>query len=84
MSDLSEAIEADREHRSKRKSPESGKEKLTERRGPSKPGGLVLACGCRWMYSGGAWRHITPHRGHTLRPVPVTDQEMTMLLGAAS
>ena len=83
MSDLSEVIE-ERQRHSKRTPRKTRKAKLAERRGPSKPGGIILFCGCRWLYSGGAWRHITPCRSHPLREVPAGDQEMTELLGAAS
>jgi hypothetical protein len=74
MSDLSETIEEQRS-RSKRTPRMTRKAKRTARRGPSKPGGIGLACGCRWLYSGGAWRHVTPCRSHELHLSPAADVE---------
>ena len=34
-----------------------------------------MPCGCRWVYTGGAWRHVTPCKADELRG-PATDQEM--------
>ena len=79
MSDLSETIEEQRS-RSKRTPRKTSKERRTAKHGPSKPGGIIQACGCRWMYSGGAWRHITPCRVDELQLRPVTDEEMKFTL----
>ena len=79
MSDLSEVIEEQRQHRSKGTSGDTRKDKLAKKRGPSKPGGIILSCGCRWMYSGGAWRHVTPCRVHDLHLTPATDVEMKFI-----
>lgn len=76
MSDLSEVIEEDRRNRTNKRTPrKTRKERSATRKGPSKPGGIILACGCRWLYSGGAWRHVTPCRVDELQLRPVTDLE---------
>ena len=79
MSDLSETIEEDRRQRSKGTSRDTQKAKRTKKRGPSKPGGIIQACGCRWMYSGGAWRHVTPCRADYLQLRPLDDAEFAAL-----
>lgn len=75
MSDLSEVIDEDRRNRTKRTPRKSRKERLTARRGRSKPGGIILGCGCRWLYSDGGWIHVTPCRVDELQLRPVTDLE---------
>jgi hypothetical protein len=74
MSDLSEVIEGERRNRTRRTPRKSRKERSATRKGPSKPGGLILLCGCRWLYSG-AWRHVTPCRVHELQLRPAADLE---------
>lgn len=73
MSDLSER------GRSKRTPRMTRKDRRNARRGRSKPGGITRGCGCRWLYSGGAWRHITPCRSHELHLEPAGDAEMKFL-----
>jgi hypothetical protein len=80
VSDLSETIEGRHSKRTPRK---TRKDKLAEKRGPSKPGGIILVCGCRWLYSGGAWRHVTPCRVHELHLLPATDLEMKFIAWSA-
>ena len=82
MSELSEVIEEDRQRRATRRATRKARRNARRRR--PEPGGMILLCGCRWMYSGGAWRHVTPCRADMLRDKPAGDQEMLMLLGAAA
>lgn len=85
MSDLSEIIEEDRAgRRAKRTARMTRKARYAARKRPSEPGGVILPCGCRWIYSGGAWRHVTPCKADMLRDKPVGDEEMLVLLGAAA
>lgn len=79
MSDLSELIVEQRSSRSRGTPAETRKDKRMKKRGPSKPGGIGRPCGCRWMYSCGAWRHVTPCRSHELHLKPATDTEMQFL-----
>ena len=60
------------------------KQRREVRRGKSRPGGLTTRCGCRWVRTGGAWRHLTPCRECVLRLKPASDEEMAVLLGAAA
>lgn len=59
------------------------KQRRVSSRGPSRPGGITAECGCRYVRTGGAWRHVTPCGGHELRTV-ADDHEMTTLIGAGT
>lgn len=80
MSDLSEAIEAQRAR--SRQSRMTRKARLNARRGRSRPGGFAVGCGCRFVRTGDAWRHIWPCKGHRLGG-PLSDEQMFSLLGPA-
>ena len=84
MSDLSEDIDAERQRRSARTGRKTRKDRQASKRGSSKPGGITLLCGCRWIYSGGAWRHVTPCKVDELHLTPATDLEMKFLAWSAS
>lgn len=83
MSDLSEAIEADRAKRPARTGRKTRNDKTTARRGQSQPGGVTASCGCRFVRTGGYWYHVTPCTVDDLREWPVSDENM-IVLGAAA
>jgi len=78
VSGLGEEI-TERRRRTSQTASESRKDRNAKRRGRSKPGGITLACGCRWLYYAGAWLHVTPCRSHVLHLEPAGDAEMRFL-----